>query len=135
MTPPAGPVVVVLGFCAVLAAAAIAVSLFAVWRSRALAAWTDERVRARLEHLQGATAVLQKALDSQAAQLEDLRKEPTTAAQPAVPRAGLNLSKRSQVLRMHRKGDPPDRIAVALQVPLQEVDLLLKVHRIVIATL
>jgi hypothetical protein len=36
---------------------------------------------------------------------------------------------------MHRKGDPPDRIAAALEVPLQEVDLLLKVHRIVLSNL
>ena len=36
---------------------------------------------------------------------------------------------------MHRKGDPPDQIAKALEVPLQEVDLLIKVHRIVIGNL
>jgi hypothetical protein len=33
---------------------------------------------------------------------------------------------------MHRNGGAPDRITVALEVPLQEVDLLIKVHRIVI---
>jgi hypothetical protein len=36
---------------------------------------------------------------------------------------------------MHRKGDAPDRIAAALGVPLQEVDLLIKVHRIVLDSL
>ena len=36
---------------------------------------------------------------------------------------------------MHRQGDPPERIATALEVPLQEVDLLIKVHRIVIRNL
>jgi hypothetical protein len=36
---------------------------------------------------------------------------------------------------MHRKGEPPDQIARALALPLQEVDLLIKVHRIVIGNL
>ena len=53
-------------------------------------------------------------------------------AVPAIPKAGLNLSKRSQALRMHRRGDPSDQIAAALDIPLQEVDLLMKVHKIVI---
>jgi hypothetical protein len=44
----------------------------------------------------------------------------------------MNLSKRSQVLRMHRRGDPPDQIATSLAVPRQEVELLLKVQRIVL---
>jgi hypothetical protein len=125
--------VVLLGFSAVLAVAAIAVSLFAVWRSKAVAELSDERTRARLEELQAVTAVLQKAWQDQAADLADLRRQPQSGAAPVSPRSGLNLCKRSQALRMHRKGEPPDRIAAALEVPLQEVDLLIKVHRIVLS--
>jgi hypothetical protein len=124
-----------LGVCAVLAVAAIGVSLFTVWRTRILVILADQRARARMDQLQTTTAVLQKALDSQAAKLEDLQQQPQPAAIPAVPRAGLNLGRRTQVLRMHRNGDASDRIAAALEVPLQEVDLLIKVHRIVIGTL
>jgi hypothetical protein len=36
---------------------------------------------------------------------------------------------------MHRKGDAPEQISTALEVPLQEVDLLLKVQRIVLGNL
>jgi hypothetical protein len=126
--------VLLLGVSTVLAVAAIAVSLFAVWRTRAVAELSDERTRARLEELQAATAVLQKALHDQAAELADLQRQPQAAgAVPASPRAGLNLCKRSQALRMYRKGDAPGRIAAALEVPLQEVDLLIKVHRIVLS--
>jgi hypothetical protein len=124
--------VVLLGFSVVLAVAAIGVSLFAVWRSRAIAEFSDERTRARLEEVQASAAALQKALHEQAAELADLRHQPQSGATPALPRAGLNLCKRSQALRMYRKGDAPDRIAAALEVPLQEVDLLIKVHRIVL---
>jgi hypothetical protein len=44
------------------------------------------------------------------------------------------MSKRSQALRMHRQGERADQIAENLSLPRQEVDLLLKVHRIVIAS-
>ena len=56
-------------------------------------------------------------------------------AAPAFFRSGLNLSTRSQALRMFRKGEPKERIAMVLEVPLQEVDLLLKVHGIVTSNL
>jgi len=36
---------------------------------------------------------------------------------------------------VYRRGEPPDQIAAALDLPLQEVDLLLKVHRVVIRNL
>jgi hypothetical protein len=51
---------------------------------------------------------------------------------PAPVLSGLNLSKRSQAIRMSRRGDAPSQIAAALQLPLREVELLLKVHRIVL---
>jgi len=127
------PTVVLLGFSAVLAVAAIAVSLFAVWRSKAVAELSDERTRARCEELQAAIGAFEKTLAGQAAELADLRRQPQGGAVPPSPRAGLNLCKRSQALRMYRQGDPPGRIAAALEVPLQEVDLLIKVHRIVLS--
>ena len=41
---------------------------------------------------------------------------------------GINLTKRAQVLRMHRRGEPVPSIAAALETPSNEVALLLKVH-------
>jgi hypothetical protein len=67
-------------------------------------------------------------------QAEELRRLPAEA----IPDAGgcaLNLNKRAQVLRMNRRGDPPERIASVLEIPRQEVDLLIKVHRIIISQL
>jgi hypothetical protein len=34
---------------------------------------------------------------------------------------------------MHRRGDNPEQIAAALGVPQQEIDLLLKVHQILVS--
>lgn len=51
---------------------------------------------------------------------------PATSAE-----TNVNKTLRSKVLKMHRLGQSPDRIAGALRVPKGEVDLLVKVHRIV----
>lgn len=67
-------------------------------------------------------------------QTEELRRQPAEAP-PDAGKTALNLTKRAQVLRMHRRGDPPERIASLLEVPRPEVDLLIKVHRIIISQL
>ena len=51
----------------------------------------------------------------------------TAAASPS----GVNSTLRSKVLKMHRLGQSPERIAGSLRLPKGEVDLLVKVHRIV----
>jgi len=53
---------------------------------------------------------------------------------PTPPTSGMNLSKRTQALRMSRRGERPERIAAALGLPQKEVELLVKVHRIVLCT-
>ena len=116
-----------------LALGAIAMSRLAVRRARSIARQSEDRAREQYEALQVATALLEKALDAQGKRIAELEQLP--ALTPNLPRPGMNLSKRSQVLRLHRKGDSPDRIAAALELPRQEVDLLIKVHRIVLGNL
>lgn len=41
----------------------------------------------------------------------------------------INLTRRSQALRMHRRGDSREQICHALQMPRNEVELLLKVQK------
>ncbi len=50
-------------------------------------------------------------------------------AVPPPPSASMNLSRRTQVLRMYRRGERPDQIASSLRIPLNEVELLLKVQQ------
>jgi hypothetical protein len=42
--------------------------------------------------------------------------------------SGFSLTKRAQVLRMHHRGEPVSSIAAALEMPSNEVALMLKVH-------
>jgi hypothetical protein len=55
-------------------------------------------------------------------------------AQPQTPQ-GMNVNKRTLVLRMARRGERPDQIAAALRLPQNEVDLVLKVHRSLVRAL
>ena len=54
------------------------------------------------------------------------------AVAPLQPKASLNLNKRTQVLRMSRRGERPENIAASLSLPRREVELLLKIHGLVL---
>lgn len=84
---------------------------------------------------------VEAALQGVRAELDQLRQslremEETTGMMvaPEPPRSGLNLNKRSQALRMYRRGEVSEQIATALGLPRREVDLLLKVQKIVIGS-
>jgi hypothetical protein len=130
-----GPAVFLLAAAVVLAIMAAAVSLFAVWRSQAVVVVADSRARAGLDLCEASIRQLRQTVEEMAAQLREMPQQPSADAGLPFPKLGLNLTKRSQALRMHRTGDPPDQIAKTLAVSQQEVDLLIKVHRIVIGNL
>ncbi|MGJ5820734.1 hypothetical protein [Paludibaculum fermentans] len=77
------------------------------------------------------------AFQSSLSRLEVALQEAGEAAEaplmlPPLPTASMNINKRGQALRMHRRGETIEQIAATLQVPRSEVELLLKVHRAVI---
>jgi hypothetical protein len=80
------------------------------------------------------TRELRATVESLAAQVRELQRTPAAPADAGAPRAGFNVTKRSQALRLHRQGESAEQIATSLQLPRQEVELLLKVHRIVLST-
>jgi hypothetical protein len=65
----------------------------------------------------------------------ELSQISTLLVAPAPPRSGLNLNKRSQALQMNRRGETAPDIAVALAIPQNEVELLVKVQKIVLSSL
>ncbi len=112
---------------------AIFLGFFAIMRISALASAMEDRVNAQRARSDAAVDSIKQSLDSLATQIDELHRR--AAAVPTMPKPGFNLSKRSQALRMHRRGEAPEQIATALDVPLQEVDLLIKVHRLVISNI
>jgi hypothetical protein len=114
-----------------------AVSVIALRRAHALLqelrSWPVEALPAAAPS-EDHTRELRASIESLAGQVRELQRTPATAADAAAPRAGFNVTKRSQALRLHRQGESAEQIAASLQLPRQEVELLLKVHRIVLST-
>jgi len=82
------------------------------------------RLAAEIVELKGQILELEQSDNS-------LASNPAASGPAAAPGNSVNNTLRSKVLKMHRLGQSPDRIAGALRVPKGEVDLLVKVHKIV----
>lgn len=107
-------------------------SLLAFARAAGRTRRAEPKGGASASQLGAAVEAVERAVESLSEEVRELRQSPpSTTPEGGAARPGLNLSKRSQALRMHRRGEPPEQIAAALAVSRQEVDLLLKVHRIV----
>lgn len=83
--------------------------------------------------LRSESAALTAQVDSLAQQLEQWRKEvESIPAGPAVqPGSGINLNKRTKALRMLRMGEGPGQIAATLSMPRKEIQLLVKVQKMI----
>jgi len=122
-----------LSLLSALALTAAAVSVLALRRAHLLLREIDGRKPAPSPEADNKYQDLRDGLESLAARLHELRRSPPVTIEPGTARPGLNLNKRTQALRMHRRGDTSDEIASTLELPRQEVELLLKVHQIVLS--
>jgi len=87
--------------------------------------------RQQAEALKTALGEARLAVQSLEGDLRAVERQTGMLVAPAPARSGLNLSKRTHVLRMHRAGQDSAGIAAALALPRSEVELLIKVHGIV----
>jgi DNA-binding NarL/FixJ family response regulator len=60
--------------------------------------------------------------------LAQLREQAQKAPEP-IPLSGMNLNRRTQAVRLLRRGEDVGHIAAALGVPRGEVELLVRVHQ------
>jgi hypothetical protein len=91
------------------------------------------KARAVAEGLHEAREQDQLLVHGLQAELESLRGsvrklEAIPPAQARTTGMGINLTRRAQALRMHRRGEPVPSIAAALETPGNEIALLLKVN-------
>jgi hypothetical protein len=127
--------ILLLAVAPVLGLGALAASVLLLRGTSTLLRGSAERAEAARKQNEAALATLRESFEDLAARVEELERRPGEAGLLPVPKSGLNLSKRSQALRMHRRGETPEQIAAALELPLQEVELLLKVHGIVLRSI
>jgi DNA-binding NarL/FixJ family response regulator len=118
-----------------LAMAALAVSLYALYGAQKLCHKAQVTMKTVREECAVAVEAAQARCTVIASELESAKSHPPVEILPGTPRPSMNLTRRSQALRLHRKGDSSERIAAALEVPTQEIDLLVKVHQIVLNNL
>jgi hypothetical protein len=128
-------VAIVLAIVCVLALTAMGVSWFAFIYARSLVQAANRRTCELQTEMERAVQGTKAGLEELTAEVQDLGRQPPVTVAAGKPRAGLNLTTRTQVLRLHRRGESAEQIASILEIPRQEVDLLLKVHRIVLSTM
>jgi hypothetical protein len=114
----------------VLSAAALAAVLFLfvalkreMWRRERAARERAGTVAAAVEEMRAQVASLR-------AQFADLEERTGMLAAPPPVRSGLNMNRRNHAVRMARRGDPPEQLAAALGLPLNEARLLSVVERL-----
>ncbi len=92
----------------------------------------EKRWIARLETAGGEVEKLRGEIEELRVRVRDAEENTGMLVPPPPVLSGLNLGKRSQAIRLARRGRVPAEIAAELQIPAREVELLLKVHRIVL---
>ena len=125
--------VILLGVVTGLVLAAIVLSFMVLLHMQSLARSGHARAGEMEQRIQAALKTAEADIRTLGNELHELELQPALNGSPPVPRAAFNLGKRTQALRMHRQGDSAEKIAASLELPRQEVELLLKVHRIVLS--
>ncbi|HWE53167.1 MAG TPA: hypothetical protein VG273_25470 [Bryobacteraceae bacterium] len=96
--------------------------------------WLGARAEVRAVHknMKSSIEALNGDLRNLSAAMEEIRNAREAAAEVAPIPIGqaINLTKRAQILRMRHRGESVNSIAGALQIPLGEVTLLLKIERL-----
>lgn len=94
------------------------------------------RLKSRLDRQQADDSTsrrdLKLKLEEITLRLRDSEDRADVLVAPEPPRSGLNLTKRSQVIRMSRRGERAENIAASLSLPRGEVDLLLKINALAV---
>lgn len=89
--------------------------------------WTE-----RLKTAESEVEKLRDEIEELRVRVGDTEENAGMLVPPPPVLSGLNMGKRSQAIRLARRGEKSAQIAAALQIPAREVELLLKVHRIVL---
>ena len=118
-----------------LVLAGLAASLFGVFCMQRAIRVAAQRAETWHAESEAAIEAIRSEVEACARQLHEIRQDTPKTAVFSLSKPGLNVSRRSQALRMHRRGDTPEQVASTLGVPLQEIELLLKIHRIVVAAI
>lgn len=98
------------------------------------ALWMSMRIELRESRkaLHALRLSTENAIAELQAKIDELRSAPVSEVAPPAPMTvqGLNLTTRTKALRMHHRGESTSSIAAALGIQQEEVELLLKMDRL-----
>ena len=114
-----------------LALSAVGMSLFLLLRAQSLLRAADAAVRSKDAVVEASVAELQARLEGLEREVRELERMPDFAGDSA--RTGMNITRRTQILRLHRRGESTEAIAATLGLRRNEVELLVKVHRMAVS--
>jgi hypothetical protein len=106
--------------------AAAGMSVFLLLRAQWLLRAAGRAARSKDRAAETANTELEARLESLAREVRELERRPESSGDTAT--AGMNISKRTQVLRLHRRGESAEAIAAVLGLRRREVELLVKIH-------
>ena len=86
----------------------------------------------------GKHQALEAAIDRLCLKVNALEEAPRVSTEPALVQvptscSSINLAQRSKILLMSRRGERPEQISTLLRIPRNEVELLLKIHQLVLS--
>ena len=107
-------------------------ALLAAGMAMCLYLFVSLKMELRALHKGPTAEIPQAALETRVKEIGERVEEALAQAwTPQIRPAGINYTKRTQALRMNRRGDSAATIAGALAVPRREVELLLKVQKLI----
>jgi DNA-binding NarL/FixJ family response regulator len=109
-----------------LALASVGLSVFLLLRAQSLLRAADTVIRSKDAVVGASMAELQARLEALTHEVRELERRPDFTGDNA--KAGMNITRRTQILRMHRRGEGTQAIAAALGLRRHEVELLVKIH-------
>lgn len=89
----------------------------------------QSRANKRQQSMHSELGRLRSELEALRSRTDEAERRAEAATIPRHPMAGLNLTHRTQALRMLRRGDSSDKVASILGISQTEVELLQKVQR------
>ncbi len=122
-----------MGFAVAVACAVIAISVTcSVWLYRKGTAELQALVLKSVTHdqLSAAASLLSHRLESLESRVENASQQRQEYAEWVSEAESLNLNRRGQVLRLHRRGDSASDIASSLRIGQGEVRLIIKIYEL-----
>lgn len=93
----------------------------------------QRRANRRQQQLEAELGKLRGCLDDMRERLAECEQHAQQLVPPQAPASGFNLNRRTQAIRLLKRGEHPEQIARVLSVPRQEIQLLHKVQQILLS--